>query len=338
MNKILLIAFIFLSTFYSCVDEPVTKENNHVGNFEALWNIMDTRYCYLDYKQINWDSIHNVYKERVDTNMTDYELFTLFGQLLSELKDGHVNLYSDFNTSRYWKWFTDYPANFSSSLIYNNRYLGTEYFAVNGLRYAKIQNNEIGYIYYGDFSERFTDANISHIFTYFKDCKGLIIDVRNNGGGYLDLSEQFASYFFTDETVTGYMQHKTGNGHSDFSKPVAIKTPAHESIKWQRPVVVLSNRMSYSATNSFIVRMKLAPNAVIVGDNSGGGGGLPISSELPNGWMVRFSSSPMYDAAMQHTEWGIEPDVKVDLNPADTQNGRDTIIETAITLIANLFK
>jgi C-terminal processing protease CtpA/Prc len=157
--------------------------------------------------------------------------------------------------------------------------------------------------------------------------------VRNNGGGYLDLSEQLASYFFTSETVTGYMQHKTGNGHSDFSEPIAIKTPTHKDIKWQRPVAVLSNRMSYSATNSFVSRMKLAPNAVIVGDSTGGGGGLPISSELPNGWMVRFSSSPMFDATMQHTEWGIAPDVKVDLKTSDTDNGYDSIIETAITLI-----
>jgi C-terminal processing protease CtpA/Prc len=207
---------------------------------------------------------------------------------------------------------------------------------VGGLRYAKIRNGEIGYIYYSDFSDRFSDVNITNIFTYFKNCKALIIDVRNNGGGYLDLSEQFASYFFTQKTVTGYMQHKTGNGHTQFSKPEAITTPAHETIQWQLPVAVLSNRMSYSATNAFISKMKIAPNAVIVGDKSGGGGGLPLSSELPNGWMVRFSSSPMFDATMQHTEWGIDPDVKVDLKPADVENGYDTIIETAISHILKL--
>ncbi len=333
MMKNFLIIFTVLFSLSSCIDEPTQQPDNHKGNFEALWKIMDTRYCYLDYKNINWDSVHTVYETRMDTSMTDFELFDLFGEMLGELKDGHVNLYSDFNRSRYWKWFTDYPSNFNNNLIYNNNYLGFDYLAVGGMRYAKIFNNKVGYIYYGDFSDRFSDTNISYIFSYFKDCEALIVDVRNNGGGYLDLSEQFASYFFTAETVTGYMQHKTGNGHSDFSEPVAIKTPTHKNIKWQRPVAVLSNRMSYSATNSFVSRMKLAPNAVIVGDSTGGGGGLPISSELPNGWMVRFSSSPMFDASMQHIEWGIAPDVKVDLKTSDTENGYDTIIETAITLI-----
>lgn len=333
MKIFFLIIFTALFSFSSCIDEPVQQPDNHIGNFEALWNIMDTRYCYLDYKNINWDSIHTVYKGRLDTSMTDFELFDLLGAMLGELKDGHVNLYSDFNRSRYWKWFTDYPSNFNSTLINNERYLGSVYLTVSGLRYAKIFDDKVGYIYYGDFSDRFSDTNIRYIFSYFRDCEALIIDVRNNGGGYLDLSEQMASYFFENETVTGYMQHKIGKGHSDFSEPIAIKTPAHKSIKWQRPLAILTNRMSYSATNSFVARMKLAPYAIVVGDSTGGGGGLPISSELPNGWMVRFSSSPMFDAAMHHIEWGIAPDVKVDLKNEDVDNGYDTIIESAISLI-----
>ena len=38
----------------------------------------------------------------------------------------------------------------------------------------------------------------------------------------------------------------------------------------------------------------MLPNVVQVGDTTGGGSGFPLSSELPNGWSVRFSSSPIY--------------------------------------------
>jgi C-terminal processing protease CtpA/Prc len=58
-----------------------------------------------------------------------------------------------------------------------------------------------------------------------------------------------------------------------------------------------------------------------------------MSSELPNGWSVRFSSSPMYDAEMQCNEFGIDPDVKVDITSEDYQRGVDTIIETARELL-----
>ncbi len=334
MKKILYFLFFAPVIFSSCIDEPDISRNTNEGNFEALWKIIDTKYCYLDYKNIKWDSIHTVYSEQVDSSLNKYEFFDLMGRMLAELKDGHVNLYSVFDRSKYSKWFDDYPANFSSTLIKSPRYLGKNYRYTGGMAYNFIANKNIGYIYYSDFSDRFSDSSVRNIFEYFKDCKGLIIDVRNNGGGYLDLSEQLASYFFKSDTITGYMSYKTGDGHSDFSKPVEVKTPGHKKIQWERPVVILTNRMSYSATNSFVCRMKMAPGAIIVGDKTGGGGGLPLSSEIPNGWMVRFSACPMFDAEMNHTEWGIDPDMKVDLDSADIAKGYDTIIEKAIKAIS----
>lgn len=328
--RVLLVLPIFL---ISCIEDPVSYNNTYKGNFEALWSTIDTRYCYLDYKHINWDSIHTVYKPRVDTVSSEISFFKLMGKMLSELKDGHVNLYSDFDKSRYWKWFTDYPSNFSSNTIFDNRYLGDDYQIAGGFRYKVIANGAVGYMYYGDFSNEFSDTNIAYIFKSFSNCKGLIIDVRDNGGGYLSSAEQLASYFFDNSTLTGYMSHKTGAGHSQFSTPVEVKTPAHATVKWKRPVIILTNRMSYSATNNFVVRMKKAPNATIVGDKTGGGGGMPLSSELPNGWLVRFSACPMFDADMQHTEWGIDPDVKVDMDPIDETKGYDTILEKAISII-----
>ena len=43
--------------------------------------------------------------------------------------------------------------------------------------------------------------------------------------------------------------------------------------------------------------------------------------------------SPLYDGKMQHIEFGIEPDIKVMLNPNDVANGEDTLIEAAVDLI-----
>lgn len=329
------VVFTLAWTLFSCMDEPEAASNTNKGNFESLWKIIDTRYCYLDYKNINWDSIHAVYYDRVDSGMDKYAFFDLMGQMLNELKDGHVNLYSSFDISRYWKWFTDYPDNFSSSLIFSDRYLGDNYRMAGGMYYNYIANGKVGYVYYGDFSNTFSDATMYNIFSYFSTCNGLIIDVRNNGGGYLDQAGTLASYFFERDTITGYISHKTGDGHSAFSKPVAIKTTAHKTIQWQRPVVILTNRMAFSATNSFIQRMKMAPHAYIIGDKSGGGGGLPLSSEIPNGWLVRFSACPMYDADMNHTEWGIDPDLKLDMDSTDMANGYDTLIERAIDYITH---
>ena len=84
--------------------------------------------------------------------------------------------------------------------------------------------------------------------------------------------------------------------------------------------------------------MKQMPQATLLGDKTGGGSGLPFSSELPNGWSVRFSASPMYDPDMKHTEFGIEPDIHVNMTSEDMQKGLDTIIETARKHLKNIQK
>ena len=79
--------------------------------------------------------------------------------------------------------------------------------------------------------------------------------------------------------------------------------------------------------------MRLLPHVTIMGDRTGGGSGLPFSSELPNGWSVRFSASPQLSAEMEQIEFGIDPDVKLDMTDEDEDQGRDTLIEAARALL-----
>jgi C-terminal processing protease CtpA/Prc len=98
--------------------------------------------------------------------------------------------------------------------------------------------------------------------------------------------------------------------------------------------VVLTNRHVFSAANEFVMYMKELPNVSVVGDHTGGGAGMPFSSSLPNGWTVRFSAVPMYDARKVSCEHGIEPDYHVEMTDADFARGKDTIIEFARALLA----
>lgn len=320
------IAFCFLLfSFSSCVEEA-TYSNTPQGNFEALWKIIDEQYCFLDYKMIDWDAVHTKYRKRITANMTNEGLFEVMGEMLAELKDGHVNLYTAHDVSRYWKWFEDYPTNFSDSI--QKRYLGTNYRIASGIKYKILEDN-IGYIYYESFSDGIGSGNLDEVLNYMAICDGLIIDVRNNGGGTITNAAKLAERFTNEKVLTGYIRHKSGTGHSDFSEPYPIYLEPSNSIRWQKKVAVLTNRRSYSATNDFVNSMRILPLVTIIGDKTGGGSGLPISSELPNGWSVRFSSSPHYTVDMTQTEWGIDPDIKVNLTSADYNRGVDTIIERA---------
>ena len=296
--SLLLSLFLLLT---SCIREE-EYDNSATGNFEALWTLIDEHYCYLDYKGI------------------------------AELKDGHVNLYSAWNTARYWDWYLDYPRNFSEALIED--YLGRDYRIGGGARYTILKDN-IGYVYYPDFSAGIGDGNLDEMLLYLGVCNGLIIDVRGNGGGNLTTSSKLAARFTNERVHVGYLQHKTGPGHSDFSDPEPLYIDPSDGVRWQKPVVVLTNRHSYSATNDFVNSMRCFPQVTLVGDRTGGGGGMPFSSELPNGWGVRFSASPTLDADGQHIEDGIDPDIHVDMTEEDEARGVDTIIEAAREALKN---
>lgn len=328
MRKLLLLLFTVIA-FTSCIDEDVFPDNAK-GNFEALWTIMDEHYCFFDQKGVNWDSVHAIYSRQIDPSMTETQLFEVLGNMLGTLRDGHVNLYSSFNTDRYWSFHEDYPSNYSDTLI--SKYLGTDYHMANGMRYRVLDDN-IGYLRISTFTNEFGSGNLNDMLSYLAPCNALIIDLRDNGGGFISAAEQLAARFTNEKILVGYIRHKTGKGHNDFSGYEEQWLKPSSGLRWQKRVAILTNRAVYSAANEFVKYMKCCPNVITVGDQTGGGAGLPFSSELPNGWSVRFSACPMYDSNRQSTEDGIAPDYPAHLTTADFIRGYDTIIETARKLL-----
>ena len=338
-----LLSILSLQSCYIYDDGDITDDAE--GNFDMLWKICDEYYCYFDYKGINWDSVYTVYKPRVHNGMSDDELFKVCAEMLAELKDGHVNLYNSNDISKYWKWTEDYPENYSARIV-NENYLNNDYHRKSGFVYKVLPEN-IGYMHYDAFTSEFSNELLDHILTQFKDCKGVIIDIRSNGGGNINNVNKLAIRFSKeDEVLCGYKLHKTGPGHSEFAdtvpdylKPVNSSISdinRKEVVKYLKYVVILSNRGVYSAANDFIRTMKVLDNVTIMGDRSGGGGGIPCNFDLPNGWYVRLSTTPMLDLNKVHTEFGIEPTegYKIDMAPDAHITGKDAILDKAIEFLS----
>ncbi len=305
-------------------------DNNPRGNFEALWTIMDEHYCFFTSKGVNWDNVHESYSKRITDNTKSEELFYLLSEMLAEVKDGHVNLISPFDVGRYDDWYQDSIPNFNINLLKLPQYLGRDYSIASGLKY-KILDDNVGYIYYESFSNAIGEGNLDYVIKKFEPCLGIIIDIRNNQGGSLTNVNILASRFTNEKILTGYIIHKTGKGHDDFSEPYPRYLEPSTRLRYQKPVVVLTDRQCFSAANEFVNVMKALPTVYIMGSSTGGGGGLPFSSELPNGWGVRFSASPMLDSNKQSIENGIAPDEYVYLkdDPESFLLNRDYVIEQA---------
>ena len=280
-NVLYLVLLVILVSLVSCVDTE-ERDDTPTGNFEALWQILDERYCFFEYKQkeygLDWNEVYSRYRVRVNNNMTTVQLFEVLCDMLAELRDGHVNLSSSMEYGRYWKWQEDYPTNFSDTL--SRSYLGTDYKIASGLRYRVLDDN-IGYIRCASFESGIGEGNLDEVLSYLLLCRGLIIDIRSNGGGDLTTAERLAGRFVHEKTLVGYMQHKTGTGHNDFSELKEMYLEPSSNVRWHKKVCVLTNRSVYSAANAFAVWMHELPNVTLVGDHTGGGDGACVSLPVP---------------------------------------------------------
>ncbi len=321
----------------ACITEDV-PDNTRRGNFEELWKAVDQHYCFFDYKAqeigVDWNEVYNRYAPAISEEMTNEQLFEVLGNMLRELRDGHVNLYAAHDIARYGAWYDDFPTNFSDSLL--RIYLGRaeDYRIASTMRYRVLDGN-IGYLRVPTFESSFGSGNIGEVMRYLASCNGLIVDVRSNGGGLLTAATDLAGIFVDETTTGGYICHKTGPGHNDFSTPQPMDIEPFSGLRWQKKAVILTNRRTYSAANAFVMFCKGLTGVTILGDRTGGGAGLPLNSELPNGWLLRLSACPMYDREMTLTEQGIDPDVHVDITSEDYQNGKDTMIERARQLLTD---
>jgi hypothetical protein len=327
--KKLLVFILLLPLLVSCREE-FSEETDPRTVFETVWNTIDKKYCFFEEKDVDWNEVYNRYSSRVDDHTSSDSLFYIIGEMICELRDGHVNLYSSRDVIRYWKWFENYPDNYNEAI--QDAYLGDDYKISSGLCYKKLDDG-IGYITYRSFSSSINDNGLDYILSFFGDSPGIIIDVRSNSGGDLSNVQKFACRFTETKFISGYISHKVGPGHSDFSELYPVYLTPSSRIRSNRKIVVLTNRMCFSATNVFVSTMRQLPNVTIMGDKTGGGGGFPINFELPNGWVLRFSSCPTYDETKTLNENGIDPDYPVAMDQKDINRNIDTIIETARKLL-----
>ena len=302
--------------------------NTPLSNFEMLWNTLDSKYALFPYKEIDWDSIYRVYRPMISDEMHDTTLFQILGNMLLELRDSHTDISSPFKKI-YYDYSAGFPDNFIREIV-SIGYLGKRSQAKNGISYNKF--NSVGYMIIPTFSEDISDEDVREILDYFSDAKGIIIDVRQNSGGKDLNTKIIANHFFDKKRKVEIRHYKTGPAHDDFGI-VDFYVEPKRSLQITKPTVILTNRKCYSACNSFVCWMSVLPHVLVVGDTTGGGGSTPLYSELPNGWVYRYSSNAAFRPDGLNIDEGIPPDSIVYLKPRDSANFRDTMIEFAIDYI-----
>ncbi|MBG6130743.1 C-terminal processing protease CtpA/Prc [Aquimarina sp. EL_43] len=329
MRKLYSILLISLS-LTSC--EKALFENdlastNPKDNFEYLWNECNEKYSYFDVKNIDWDVVKSEYAAKIYDGMSEDSLFNVLGGMLTELRDDHTNLISNFNVSTFR---VDYLGqdNFDWRII-EDHYLNRDYYITGPFLHNFLDNKEIGYVRFPSFPGTVDADNLNFVLNRYKNTKGLILDMRENGGGAVTDIFAILSRFVERKTLVNYSRIKSGPGRNDFSAAEPVYVSPYSGIRYKNKIVVLVDRGTYSAGSFFSLATKALPNITLIGDTTGGGLGLPNGGQLPNGWTYRFSITQALTLDKNPDyENGVPPDIEALIDWSDLT--KDEVLERAI--------
>ena len=326
---------LFMLSFASCERAfmPTDEPTNPVNVFKYLWDKVDQQYAFFDVKGVDWDSVYEVYRPKVYDDMDDDSLFRVCAAMLNTLEDGHTNLVSPFDVSRsdsvYYRMYAE--RNINTEVVVLN-YLTVNYHTTGSFAHNAIRNGRVAYLRYSSFMDDISESDLKYLFEdLYKDCDGVILDLRQNGGGNILNIGMLLSIFDNHEQELYRTQIKSGAAHDAFTELETVHATKNCILKrpYDKPVAVLIDRGSYSATSFFSICTMAYPNIRLFGDYSGGGLGLPNGGALPNGWTYRFSITRTIALDGGNYENGVPPAERVILDPACTAQGIDNVIEAA---------
>jgi carboxyl-terminal processing protease len=189
---------------------------------------------------------------------------------------------------------------------------------------GKMLDNGIAYVDINTFGEQTTQQLRNTLDTLMKqNPKGIVIDLRNNGGGYLNTAVEVTSEF-VDKGVVAY--EKYGDGRRE--ELDALGNGRATNI----PLVVLINQGSASASEILAGALQDYGRAKLVGVQSYGKGSAQIWQPLSNDQGAARVTVAKWLTPKERTidHIGLTPDVNVEMTEQDYQAGRDPQLEAAI--------
>jgi len=310
--------------------------------FEKLWQTFDQRYALFAAKAVDWQKLHDVYRPRIVSGMTEEELFVVLTDMLSHLNDSHVLLLApSINGNFSAGYIAPYieEMGFEGAIqflqqhhlpekyfIKEPRTLGENVFQVGWV------DRDIGYIhFYGFKPEVGNKAVMDSILSDYSSARALIVDIRYNSGGHDLVGKIIADHFADKRRLYMITRDRNGPQYDDFREPRYWHIePASRT--FNKPVILLSNRLSVSAAENFALAMRVLPHVTVVGDFTSGCFADMAWFDLPNGWRCSYSRNYFVDYEGRCWEGiGVPPDIMI--RGAEPEGDSDAAFETALALL-----
>lgn len=168
-----------------------------------------------------------------------------------------------------------------------------------------------------------------------KGAAGLIIDLRQNGGGSGYMADQMAAYFFDEELELGNTAYYSESREMFYLDPEGIErfVLPQADLRYDGPIAILVGPNCASACEFFAYNMTLQGRAIVVGHYPTAGlGGSVEDFDMPEGLRVRFTIGRSLDSNGNiHIEGrGVTPDIVVPVTTEAVLSGEDEELEAAL--------
>lgn len=337
---------------------PITAQQDEIQdpikNFEKLWSEFDLRYANFELKQVDWKQAYEQYRPQINDRTDNKKLFEVSCMMLQELNDGHVTIAPDFTendiecgppyTFQLEETFnTDdklrqFERVIQATRIKNGFTETTKWDLSEESNFQYCTSPSLGYLRMDEMTEKITfgkyKSAIDNAMQSFQNKKGIIIDLRFNGGGWDHAAYQLASRLTPKGEMLCHFERTRKKGKQGFT-PLKLKTVKSKGKKqYIGEIVILTSDFTASAAEVFVLLMKDLPNVTIIGDRTEGIFSDMFEFNLPNKWTVTLSHQQFFSRDTVNYEGkGIAPDIKILNSEENLKTQSDVVLETAIQFL-----
>ena len=304
-------------------------------SFSLFYEDIRNTYPFFEVDGVDWEALGRQYRPQVTAGTTEAELFDIMSAMLTPLLDGHASL--NDNAGNVWvneNNFVPFEPSFSlGNLLLRYSQDTTDY--LNRKFFAFQPREGILYIYIPSFLEEgvsgMADDAIRQAERTGTGLKGLILDVRNNGGGFLKEGEQLAGLFTDMPFEYADEKYKNGPAPNDFAGAERLTIQPYRSLNFTKPARLLTNRFSASTSERLRLAVEQLPDFRVIGDTTFGATSPIIERGLPNGFKyVLVSSVTLGLNGQLYERIGIPPQIRVTNTLNDLRQRRDRVFDRAL--------
>jgi hypothetical protein len=337
--------------------ETCTRQtpNDPVTNFEVFAETFAAHHGFLKHRGVDWATVTRTYRAKVNVQTKPEELFEFFKTMIDPLHDAHTFVDAPgtklgFGGKKPGTLAMSDKDGERTIEILETRYLMGKLrsWCRGHVRYARLKGG-LGYLRIDAFADYTKSDNFdegAHALATALDViiqdahalRGLVIDVRINGGGADPYGVQVAERF-TNQSYVAFVKRARNDAQNpeSWTPPQTATVGVSNRPRFLKPIVELISGDTVSAGETFTMAlMGREPRITRIGEDTQGVFSDVLERRLPNGWRLGLPNEVFLTGQGTHFEArGVPPDIRIPVFPkADLKNGRDSALEKAIEMLS----